>query len=120
MPKALCLISLTAPTRNGLPPKKKMKEEIVSKEEILKAKEFKIGNMYLSLESSDAYADFYSFPELFGLKAKTPEEKAKKVQSVTSKDIEKWAKKIFVNNTLNLAIVGPYKDEKEFLDILKI
>jgi predicted Zn-dependent peptidase len=98
----------------------KIKEEIVSKEELDKAKEFKVGNMYLSLETSDSFADFYSIQELMNLKVKTPEEKAKKIQSVTAKDIQNMAKKLFVNQNLNLAIVGPYKDTKEFVDILSV
>lgn len=99
---------------------KKMKEEFVSKEELAKAKELKIGNMYLSLETSDAFADFYAFQELLGIKIKTPEEKAKKILSVTSKDVQKEALKFFVKKNLNLAIVGPYKDAGEFEKLLSI
>lgn len=99
---------------------RKIKEEAVSKEELVKAKEFKIGNMYLSLETSDAFADFYSFQELLDLPIKTPEEKAKKIQSVSAKDIQNMAKKFFVNKNLNLAVIGPYKDEEIFKKTLSI
>ncbi len=98
---------------------KKIKDEIVSPEELNKAKEFKTGNMYLSLETSDSYADFYSLQELMGLKVRTPEEKAKRIQSVTAKDVQKMANKLFVGENLNLAIVGPYKEKSEFEEILK-
>ena len=96
---------------------KNIKKELVSKEELLKAKEFKVGNMYLSLETSDSYADFYSFQELMGLPIRTPQEKAKKVEQVSAKDIQKMAENLFTDENLNLAIIGPYKDEKEFSDI---
>lgn len=98
---------------------KKIIKEEVKKDELQKAKELRVGNMYLSLETSDAVGDFYAFQELYGLKVKSPDEKAKKINSVSAKDIQKVAESIFNPKTLNLAIVGPYKDEKEFEDVLK-
>jgi predicted Zn-dependent peptidase len=97
---------------------KRLTEELVSEEELNKAKEFRVGNMYLSLETSDAFADFYSSQELYGLKIKTPEEKARKLQKVTAKEIREVARKLFVDRNLNLAIVGPYKNEEEFKSLL--
>ncbi len=99
---------------------KKIKTELVSAEELRKAKDLMIGNMYLSLETSDSYADFYSFQDLYDLKIKTPEEKEKRIEKITAKDIMDMANKIFDKKTMNLAIVGPFKDEGEFKDILKI
>ncbi len=98
---------------------KKMKEELVGEIELKKAKELKTSGLYLNLETSDQYADFYAFPELLGQKVKTPEEKVKKIESVKSRDIMEVAKEIFKKEGLNLAIVGPYKDEEEFEEILK-
>ena len=60
---------------------------------------------------------FYSFQELMGLPIRTPQEKAKKVEQVSAKDIQKMAENLFTDENLNLAIIGPYKDEKEFSDI---
>ena len=50
-----------------------------------------------------------SLPEMF-----------KNIDAVTSGDIQKVAKEIFVNEKLNLAIIGPYKDEAKFEKILKL
>ncbi len=99
---------------------KRIKSEEVSKEELEKAKELLVGNMYLSLETSDSYADFYAFQDLMGRKIKTPEEKEKEIRKVTAKDVLKMASKIFKNETLNLAVVGPFKDEAKFKGFLKI
>jgi hypothetical protein len=49
----------------------------------------------------------------------TPEELFKKIDKVTSSDIQRVARDIFKSNKLNLAIIGPYKDEKKFLNLLK-
>ncbi|MFA6463608.1 MAG: pitrilysin family protein [Candidatus Paceibacterota bacterium] len=99
---------------------KKIKTELVPESELRKAKDLMIGNMYLSLETSDSLADFYSFQELHGLKIKTPEEKAERIEKITAKDVMNMANKIFNQKTINLSIVGPFKDGKEFKDILKL
>ncbi len=99
---------------------KKIKTELVPSEELRKAKDLMIGNMYLSLETSDSYADFYSFQDLYDLKIKSPEEKADRIEKVSAKDVMDVANKIFNQENMNLAIVGPFKDEKEFKKILSI
>jgi predicted Zn-dependent peptidase len=99
---------------------RKMKEELVSDTELKKAKELRTSGLYLGLETSDQYADFYAFPELLGQKIKTAEERVKKIESIKPKDVMQAAKEIFKNEGLNLAIVGPYKDTKEFEEIFKI
>lgn len=97
---------------------KKLKTELVSKEELEKAKEVLVGNMYLGLETSDAYADFYAFQDLMGQKIKTPQEKEKLIRAITAKDIQKIAQKIFVSKTANLALVGSFEKEAQFLKLL--
>lgn len=98
----------------------RLQKELVSKEELEKAKEVLVGNMYLSLETSDSYADFYAFQDLMGQKIKSPKEKEAMIRKVTSKDVLNIAKKIFKDSTLNLAIVGPFEDEKPFKKILSL
>ncbi len=98
----------------------RLKKELVSKEELEKAKEVLVGNMYLSLETSDSYADFYAFQDLMGQKIKSPKEKEASIRKITSKDVQKIANQIFKNETLNLAVVGPFEDEKIFKKILSI
>lgn len=99
---------------------RKISEELVGDTELKKAKELRTSGLYLGLETSDQYADFYAFPELLNQKIRTPEEKVKRIESVKSKDIMQVAKEIFKNEGMNLAIVGPYKDAKEFEEVFKI
>ncbi|MEA2112617.1 MAG: pitrilysin family protein [Patescibacteria group bacterium] len=98
---------------------KKLKEELVGEDELKKVKDYITGNMYLGLESSDSIAQYLSFQELLKNEILTPEEKIKKIKAVTSKDIKRVANKIFVDKGLNLAVIGPIKDEKSLLKILK-
>ena len=61
---------------------KKLKEEFVSDEELNKVKECLIGNMKLSLESSDDIANFYGGQELLKKEIKSAELKAQELRKV--------------------------------------
>ncbi len=98
---------------------KKLKEELVTEEELKKVKDYIIGNIYLGLESSDSIAQYFGFQELLKNKIDTPEEKIKKIKAVTVKDIKRVANKIFVDKGLNLAVIGPIKNKKPLQKILK-
>jgi predicted Zn-dependent peptidase len=75
--------------------------------------------MKMSLESTDDVANFYGGQELLKKEIKTLEEKIKEIKKITSLDIQKVAKEIFVDKNLNLAIIGPIKDKKSLTKILK-
>lgn len=99
---------------------KKVKEEGISKSELKKAKDCLKGKMTLLLESSDAQASFYAGQEILEKKILTPKEIFKKIDKVSQRDILKVARDIFRPEKLNLALIGPFKEEKKFKEILKI
>ncbi len=98
--------------------RKLIKEKVLT-EELNKVKECLIGNMKLSLESTDDIATFYGSQELLKKEIKNAEEKAKELRKVTAKQVQDLAKEIFQNSKLNLALIGPFKEKEEFLKILK-
>ena len=100
----------------------KMKIELVSDKELKKVKEYLMGNMFLGLESSDSFAEYYGIQEVLRREIQNPKERAKRIKEITAKDIRRVAKKIFINKGLNLAIVGPVskKDKKEIVKVLKL
>ncbi len=98
---------------------KKLTLEKVDDEELNKVKECLIGNMKLSLESSDDIANFFGGQELLKKEIKKLDDKASEIRKVTSADIMKLAKQIFTTNNLSLALIGPFKDENKFLKLLK-
>ncbi len=98
---------------------RKLKTELVGKEELNKVKQMLIGNMKLSLESTDEIANFYGGQEVLKKEIQKIEEKAKKINAVTAQDIKKVAEDIFKNEKLNLALIGPFKDSAPFLKMLK-
>ena len=97
----------------------RLKSEKVSAEELTKVKSMLVGNMKLSLEATDDIANFYGAQELMKQEIKTLEEKIKDINAVTSIDVQKIANIIFKDSSLNLAIIGPFTDNKIFKEILK-
>lgn len=98
---------------------KKLCDEKVPEKELEKVKSLIIGNTKLAFEATDDIANYYGRQEILKNELKTIEEKAKEIQKVTSSDIQKMARKIFKNESLNLAIIGPFKDKLTFEKILK-
>ncbi|MCB9805714.1 insulinase family protein [Candidatus Nomurabacteria bacterium] len=99
---------------------KRLRDELISDEEIKKAKDFAIGHTAIGLETSDAIADFYGFQELQHEEIKNPKDKIRKLKEVTSKDVQKVIQEIVKNDRLNLALIGPFKENKKFKKILKV
>jgi len=98
---------------------RKLKKYKVPEDELEKVKECLIGNMKLSLESSDDIANFYGGQELLKRETKSAEEKAKQIRKVTASQIQALAKEIFKDRGLNLALIGPFKEKSKFSKILK-
>ena len=98
----------------------KLSKVLVSSEELQKAKEHNIGNLYLDLETTDSIAEFYANQEVTSGKPKNPQELEKAIREVTAKDIMKVAKDIFRDDKLNLAIVGNVADQSGVKKILSL
>ncbi|HEX7455966.1 MAG TPA: pitrilysin family protein [Candidatus Nanoarchaeia archaeon] len=98
----------------------KISQESVGGEELKKAKEHIKGRLVLELEDSREVASLFGTQQLLEGKVRTTDEMFKKVDEVTESDIQKVASDIFKNKGLNLAIIGPYKDEAKFEKILKL
>ncbi len=97
----------------------RFREDAVKPEDLRRAKDHLIGNLYLSLEGSDDLGYFYGGQEVMGLPLKTPQEAAASVEAVTPEDIQAVARALIVDAGLNFALIGPFKD-RSFGDILKV
>ena len=98
----------------------KIKTEKVAEEELHKAKENIKGKLILELEDSRNVAGLFATSELLEDKIRTPEEIIKLVDEVKGEDIVNIAKQIFIEKNLNLAVIGPYKEEERFQKLLKL
>ena len=99
---------------------KKLKDELVSEEELKKAKDMVAGRLVLGLESSDELSEFYGFQEVLRRKLITPEEVMRKMNAVSARDIKKVAEQIFVSEHINLALIGPWQSGSEFEPLLTL
>lgn len=92
----------------------------VSQKELSKAKEFLKGGLILALEDSRQVAERYVVQALLEEKIRTPEEAMKLIDKVTAEDIRRVAREVFQVKNLNLAVIGPYREESRFRRLLRL
>lgn len=97
---------------------RKIKKDGVSAKELKEAIEHIRGGMLLAMESSSFQAEWYGDDELFLNRVRTPEEYMKKLSKVTVADVKKIANELINEKKMKLAVIGPYKNEMDFLNIL--
>ncbi len=97
---------------------KKIIDEPILESEMKKVKDYICGSFMLGLETSDSRAEYVAVNQILKGKVETPQTEIDKIQAVTVEQIKSIAKKIFVDEGLNLAIIGPYKDRAQFEKIL--
>lgn len=91
----------------------------IQDQELFKAKEFLKGHLALALEDTSDVNSFFGDQELFNEKVLTPDEVFKKIDKVNIDEVLFEAKRLFVPERLNLAIIGPYESHKDFVKLLK-
>lgn len=96
----------------------KLKHEPVSAGELDRAKENFRGRLALQLEESSAVGNFLAEQELYHGRQLQPEELIEQVNAVTATQIQQLAEEFFVREHLNLAAIGPFKNE-DFLPLLE-
>ncbi len=89
---------------------KGLREELVSREELQRAKNYLTGKITLSLESSSGIAYSLGKQELLRERIEPPEKIIGKIKKVTRRDIRRVAKNIFQERNLNLALLGPLRE----------
>lgn len=101
---------------------RRIMDEDVSLEELSRAKDLLSGRLLMQLETSDDVASWYGRQAILRRKFIEPAELNKKLRSITVADIRSVAKKIMQDKNLNLAIIGPLKENSlnNLLKMLKI
>ncbi len=89
-------------------------------EELRKAKEYLKGHMVLDLEDSRSVAGFYAHQELLEDKVENPDEILAQLDAVTIEDVQAVGKEFFVNEGLNLALIGNFEDRQKIEELLKL
>ncbi|HTW96656.1 MAG TPA: pitrilysin family protein [Candidatus Methylomirabilis sp.] len=99
---------------------KKISQQLVSPAELKRAKDLIRGRTIIGFEESDNVANWYAKQAVLKEEMQSPEQFFAELEKVKASDIRRVAKKIFVDQKLNLAVIGPFKEKKEFEKILKI
>jgi len=99
---------------------KKLRDEEIEEKELKKAKEYIMGNIATSHETSESWADLFGFQEILNQDIKDLKQIEKEIKEVTVKDIKRVLKQVFKNESLNLAIIGPHKNPTKFKKLLKV
>lgn len=86
-----------------------LKDVLISDSELHKAVEFTLGMHRLGLESSDDLAGFYATQVMMGDAIKTPADLDKIYRAMTPQDVRRVARKLFKEDSLAIAVVGPYE-----------
>jgi len=95
-------------------------KEQVSQKELKKAKEYIKGKVILSWEDSRTVALSYGSDELLEGRVRSLSEYLKLIDEVTAEDIHRLAQFLVTESKLNLAVIGPFKDEDRFQKLLKV
>ncbi len=90
----------------------------ITPKELTKAKEYLKGRLTLELEDSRAVAGLYGTQQILKRNVKTPQEVISRTEAVTLSQVHAVARELFIKNHLNLAVVGPYKDQARFEKLL--
>lgn len=95
------------------------KKKKITPKELSKAKEYLKGQLALSLEDTVAVNDFFGIRALFNLEIRTPDQVFKNIDNVTENEIYEYAKRVFIPEKLNLAVIGPFQEKSLFEKALK-
>ena len=106
---------------------KKLATELVEENELERVKKFLAGRLILGLEGSDDLARWYGYQQTLRLgqgdnqsSLDTHQQYLTKLNSVTSAEIQEVARQIFVNESLNLAIIGPVTNQDKLASLLTL
>lgn len=89
----------------------KLKKEKITVKELIEAKEKDKAELYFSLETPDAIANWYASQQITEKSIMTIEEMLRKIDKVTAENIQRVARQCFTSKNLCLTIRGPIKVE---------
>ncbi len=98
----------------------KTTQELVSTEELRRAKDHVRGRVLLAFEDSANQADWYGKQWMFEKKLISPEERLRLIERVTKQEIRDVAKALFKKELMASAVIGPFKNKEEVAKLFKI
>ncbi len=98
---------------------RKLRDERVPDDELLRTKELRKGRLLMGFEDSRSVAAWIGSQEATYGEIKTPEEVMAKIEAVTAEDVQALAQELFRPDRLSLALIGPYSDPAPFTRLLE-
>jgi predicted Zn-dependent peptidase len=98
----------------------RLASEPVSAQELNKAKELIKGGILLSMEDTHSIAGWFGRQEAYRQEIVTVDDVTAQIDRVTVDDVQRVARDIFRSDWLNLAVVGPFKNDGQFVRALHI
>ena len=95
-------------------------QEDVPESELDKARELSKGRMLLRMEDSRSVVMWMGAQETLTGGVRTMDEVVERIDAVSTTDIERVAGNLIHENQLNLAVVGPFRSERRFRNMLKL
>lgn len=96
----------------------KVKANGITASELKKTKDNIRGRMVLHLEDSTTELNYLADQELLGVKIKDLDAKLAELDKLTLTEVNAMAKKLIDFKSANLSIIGPFADNKKFINIL--
>ncbi|HEY7341269.1 MAG TPA: pitrilysin family protein [Ktedonobacterales bacterium] len=98
----------------------RIRDELVSPEELARAKEYTRGRFTLGQENTSAVSGWYGAQELELNEIHELDEELDYFDAVTREDIQRVAERIFVEEWMRLALIGPHQDAETFERLLRL
>jgi len=95
-------------------------KEPVNQAELTKAKELSKGRLLLRMEDSRSVAGWMGGQEVLSGYVMSVEEVVAKIEAITAVDMAQIAREMLVSERLRLSVVGPVKEDRKLLGLLKI
>ena len=88
--------------------------------ELEKSRELSKGRMLLRMEDSRSVAMWLGAQETLMGRVRTVDEVVQQLDAITADDIERVAQEVIREDKLTLAVVGPYRSDRRFRNLLKL
>lgn len=91
---------------------KKTTRELVTPEELRRAKDYLAGKIALAFEDSSQQADWYGKQWVFQSKLDAPEVRLRRYEKVTASQVRAVAREVFHQPTMAASVIGPFDSER--------
>jgi predicted Zn-dependent peptidase len=92
----------------------------VSEEELTKAKELSKGRLLLRMEDTRSVSGWLGGQEILTARVRTADEVVEILDAIQPADLARVAANILQTDQLNLAVVGPFRSDKQFAALLRL